>query len=127
MTDGIRPKEKTYSKAEIALKLKNLPHWSEQGGFLCRTYKTHGWKSTLLVVGAIAHLAEAAWHHPDLKLSYSSVEVLLVNHDAKGITDKDFELAAMIESVVSWQPGKQEGSLEGTPSDPRYAYIKYDV
>jgi hypothetical protein len=59
--------------------------------------------------------------------SYAWVEVKLQNHSAKGITDKDFELARKIEDFVSWRPGKEGGALEGTPSgDQRFAYIKYD-
>ena len=51
----------------------------------------------------------------------------LQNHAAKGITDKDFELAKKIEEVVHWQPAKAGGPLEGTPeSDQRFAYVKYD-
>ena len=49
-----------------------------------------------------------------------------MNHAAKGITNKDFALAHKIEDVISWQPGKEEGPLEGTPDDPRFKYIKYD-
>ena len=50
-----------------------------------------------------------------------------MTHDAKGITDKDFELARKIEDVVAWRPGKAGGALEGTPeTDQRFAYIKYD-
>jgi 4a-hydroxytetrahydrobiopterin dehydratase len=52
--------------------------------------------------------------------------VRLMNHAAKGVTDKDFELALEIEDVVGWRPRKG-GALEGTPNnDPRFAYIKYD-
>jgi 4a-hydroxytetrahydrobiopterin dehydratase len=56
------------------------------------------------------------------------VEVRLQNHAAKGITDKDFELAKKIEDVVHWQPAQAGGALEGTPDkDQRFAYIKYDA
>jgi hypothetical protein len=48
------------------------------------------------------------------------------HHAAKGISDKDFELAKKIEGVVQWQPGKEAGALEGTPHDQRFAYLKYD-
>jgi 4a-hydroxytetrahydrobiopterin dehydratase len=55
------------------------------------------------------------------------VTVKLMNHAAKGITDKDFELARKIEEVVMWQPGAAGGSaLEGTPDDPRFKYLKYE-
>lgn len=125
---GTRPAEKVYSEPEIIARLeKDLPHWRYENGWIRRKYKTHGWKSTLMVINTIGHLAEAAWHHPDLKASYAWVEVLLMNHAAKGVTDKDFDLAAKIESVIQWQPGQEAGSLEGTPqTDQRFAYIKYD-
>ena len=121
--------ERTYVDAEIALVLKrDLPHWTYSNGWIRRHYKTHGWKGTLMVINTVGHLAEAAWHHPDITASYAWVEVRLQNHAAKGITDKDFELARMIEQVVQWQPGKAGGALEGTPqADQRFAYVKYDA
>ena len=108
--------------------LANLPTWRLEDGFIRRTYKTHGWKGTLMVINTVGHLAEAAWHHPDITASYAWVEVRLVTHSAKGITRKDLELARKIEDVVHWQPATEPGSnLEGTPpADPRFSYIKYD-
>jgi len=80
-----------------------------------------------MVVNTVGHLAEAAFHHPDLAVSYAFVIVKLKNHAAKGITNKDFELAQKIEEVVMWQPGNKAGSaLEGTPDDVRFKYLKYD-
>ena len=120
--------EETYSEEEIKARLEaELPHWYYENGWIRRKYKTAGWKGTLMVVNAIGHLAEAAFHHPDLTVSYAFVIVKLMNHAAKGVTNKDFELAKKIEEVILWQPGKEEGSaLEGTPDDPRFKYIKYD-
>lgn len=121
-------KEKVYSEAEIVERLqKELPKWYYENGWIRRKYKTHSWKSTLMVINTVGHLAEAAWHHPDITASYAWVEVRLMNHAAKGITDKDFELAKKIEDVVQWQPGREGGALEGTPqTDQRFAYIKFD-
>ena len=119
--------EKTYSDKEVEEFLKKeLPKWFLEKGWIRRKYKTHSWKGTLMVINAVGHLAEAAWHHPDITASYAWVEVRLQNHQAGGITDKDFELAKKIEEVVQWQPGEEGGTLEGTPSDQRFAYIKYD-
>ena len=119
--------EKTYDEKEIKTYLKEqLPHWFYENGWIRRKYKTSGWKGTLMVINTVGHLAEAAWHHPDISASYAFVIVKLQNHAAKGITDKDFILAKKIESVVQWEPGKEEGTLEGTPEDPRFKYIKYD-
>lgn len=118
--------DETYAEDEVRARLaQELPHWYFEDGWIRRKYKTHGWKATLMVVNTVGHLAEAAWHHPDLTVSYAFVTVKLMNHAAKGITEKDFELAKKIEEVIAWRPG--EGSaLEGTPDDARFKYLKYD-
>ncbi len=122
-----RKSEEVYTEEEIKQRLQQaLPHWYYQDGWIRRKYKTSGWKGTLMVVNTVGHLSEAAFHHPDLTVSYAFVIVKLMNHAAKGVTNKDFELAEKIEQVVMWQPGKEEGDLEGTPDDPRFKYLKYD-
>ena len=119
--------EESYSDADIEARLKEqLPNWHLEDGWIRRKYKTAGWKGTLMVINTVGHLAEAAFHHPDLSASYAFVIVKLMTHSAKGVTNKDFELALKIEEVVGWQPGKEGGALEGTPSDPRFKYIKYE-
>ena len=120
--------ERTYSDEEVVARLRQeLPHWYLEEGWIRRKYKTSGWKSTLMVVNTVGHLAEAAWHHPDLTVSYAFVIVKLTTHSARGITDKDFALARKIEDVIQWQPGREGGALEGTPNeDVRFKYLKYD-
>ena len=129
MTSEAAEKPKAYDTEEIEARLKaELPRWRLEDGWIRRTYRTNSWKGTLMVINAVGHLAEAAWHHPDLTASYAWVEVRLMTHTAKGITDKDFALARKIEEVVQWQPGREGGALEGTPEkDLRFAYIKYDT
>ena len=119
-------REKVFNEEEINAELNGvLAHWYYERGWIRRKYKTSGWKSTLMVVNTIGHIAEAAWHHPDLSISYAFVIVKLQNHAAKGITEKDFLLAQEIEKVIQWKPD-EEGILDGTPEDPRFKYIKYD-
>ncbi|PZQ15041.1 MAG: 4a-hydroxytetrahydrobiopterin dehydratase [Ancylobacter novellus] len=104
-----------------------LPKWRLEDGWIRRTYKTNSWKGTLMVINTVGHLAEAAWHHPDITASYAWVEVRLMSHDRKGITDRDFALAKKIEDVIQWRPGTEGQGLEGTPEgDQRFAYVKYD-
>ena len=115
--------ERTYDDEEVQQRIAaELPQWQLDGGCISRRYKTTSWKSTLMVVNAVGHLAELAWHHPDMAASYSSVEVRLRNHAANGITDKDFELARKIEDVVDWQPANEGGALTGPPE--KLAVIK---
>ncbi|MGI9305163.1 MAG: 4a-hydroxytetrahydrobiopterin dehydratase [Gammaproteobacteria bacterium] len=127
MEKSDRRQDRVYNEDEIRARLeKELPQWYYEDGWIRRKYKTSGWKGTLMVINTVGHLAEAAWHHPDITASYAFVIVKLVNHAAKGVTDKDFALAGKIEEVVQWQPGEDpDGPLEGTPDDPRFKYIKY--
>ena len=125
MSEG--KKSRVFGETEIAERLaRELPSWVYENGTIKRRYGTHGWKGTLMVINTVGHLAEAAWHHPDIAASYNWVEVRLSTHDAGGVTDKDFELARKIEDVVLWQPGRESGALEGTPHDKRFAYVKYE-
>jgi len=121
--------DEVFTPEEITERLAaELPAWYYEDGWIRRKYKTSGWKGTLMVVNTVGHLAEAAWHHPDLTVSYAFVIVKLMNHAAKGVTEKDFALAKKIEDVIHWQPGKEGGPLEGTPEhDQRFGYLKYDA
>jgi 4a-hydroxytetrahydrobiopterin dehydratase len=119
--------KRVLDPAEVDARLAGaLPRWSRAGDGIRRTYRTHGWKATLMVVTTIGHLAEAAWHHPDLRVGYAEVEVTLTSHDAGGVTARDLALARKIEEVVAWRPGDEEGPLSGTPDDPRFAYLDHD-
>ena len=99
---------------EIAARLKDLPGWELRDGWIRRTYATPGWPHTLMLVNAIGFRAEAAFHHPDLSVSWAQVTVKLQTHGAKGITEKDFALAREIEAISTWLPEKG-GPLEGFP------------
>ncbi|MBK5187488.1 MAG: 4a-hydroxytetrahydrobiopterin dehydratase [Gemmatimonadaceae bacterium] len=110
-------KDPTYTEGQIAEKLHALPGWYYEDKWIRRQFKTDGWPTTLMLVNAIAYLAEAAYHHPDLTVTWAKVGVKLQTHSAGGITDKDFELARKIEDVALWRPesGRTTG-LEGTPN-----------
>jgi 4a-hydroxytetrahydrobiopterin dehydratase len=93
-----------HDAASIAPWLDTLPGWSFADGWLTREYPTDGWRSTMLLVNAIAFLAEAADHHPDLGVHWGRVVIRLQSHDAGGVTDRDLMLAARIERLVHEQP-----------------------
>ena len=116
---------KVFNQEEVNEWIKKTDsEWLYDGKWIRKTYKTHSWKSTLMVVNAIGHLAELAWHHPDLVVSYAFVEVKLMNHAKKGITQLDFDLAKKIDEFILWNPVDEGLSLDGTPDDPRFAYVK---
>jgi 4a-hydroxytetrahydrobiopterin dehydratase len=110
-------KEHVYTEAEIPAKLaeQGLSGWYLEKGWIRRKYTTDGWPTTLMLVNAIGFLAEAAYHHPDLEVTWGKLWVKLQTHSAGGITDKDFALAHQIEAAVLWRP-EAGGPLEGTPN-----------
>jgi 4a-hydroxytetrahydrobiopterin dehydratase len=85
---------------EIAQRLITLPGWEVREGLLTKTFTLRSFAHGVLFIGAIAQLAEAANHHPDLSLrGYNRVTVSLSTHSEGGLTQKDFDLAAQIESL----------------------------
>lgn len=113
------------TEAQIAERLVRLPHWRFADGAIRRTWKTAGWKATLMAVNAVGHLAELAWHHPEIVATYGSLEVRLNTHDANGVTDKDFALATKIDELLDWCPQTDCGPLGGIPPDDKAAaYFK---
>jgi 4a-hydroxytetrahydrobiopterin dehydratase len=106
-------KEPVYAGDVLTARLTTLPHWNGADGWLRREYVTDGWRTTMLAVNAIAFLAEAANHHPDLEVHWNRIVVRLQTHSAGGVTDKDLQLASQIEATVTWQPVGGFPGLEG--------------
>ena len=112
-----KEKLKPYTDEEVEAKIAELglDGWYLDGGWLRRKYNTDGWPTTLMLVNAIGYLAEAAYHHPDLAVTWGKLWVKLTTHSAGGITDNDFALARKIEDTVLWRPDP-DSALEGTPN-----------
>ena len=51
-------------------------------------------------VNRVALCAEAMDHHPDLRIVYNKVDIILSTHDAGGVTANDLELAHKIEKYA---------------------------
>lgn len=117
-------RDEVFDEARIAARLLELPGWYFEGGWIRRVFKTDGWPTTLMLVNAIGYVSEAAYHHPDLQVTWARVTVKLMTHSAGGVTEKDFALARRIEEVALWRP-EAGSALEGTPEsfvragDPR--------
>lgn len=94
---------------------KELPGWKLQDGWIRRKYSTDGWPTTLMLINAIGFLSEAAYHHPDLEVTWGKLWVKLKTHASGGITERDFALAKEIERLALWRPAAGS-AMEGTPS-----------
>jgi 4a-hydroxytetrahydrobiopterin dehydratase len=84
----------------FAARLENLPAWQIEAGELVKTYQFKDFVAALHFVNQIGKAAEDAGHHPDIDIRYNKVRLALVTHDAGGLTEKDFNLASMIEKLA---------------------------
>jgi 4a-hydroxytetrahydrobiopterin dehydratase len=96
------------SDAEIAEKLRNLDGWTREGQAIRKQFTFQDFPEAVLFVSALVPGAEEADHHPDIEIHYKRVLVNYSTHDAGGITEKDFDGAAMAESVAANLPHLEE-------------------
>lgn len=90
---------------EIKTRLAELPDWEVRDNQLTRTCTLPSFTHAIVFIGAIGQLAEAANHHPDLKLfGYKHVTIELSTHSAGGLTQRDFDLARQIQALPHKQP-----------------------
>jgi 4a-hydroxytetrahydrobiopterin dehydratase len=87
------------SSAEIDQQLAKTPSWKIVNGEITRTFALADFWFALAFVNKVGELAEAAGHHPDIDIRYNKVRLALVTHSAGGLTTKDFNLAAQIDSL----------------------------
>lgn len=84
---------------QIAEKLAGVPGWTRDGDEIAHIATLADFRAAMLYVGAVAYLAEAANHHPDISISWNKVTLTLSTHSAGGLTTKDFALASQISAL----------------------------
>lgn len=87
-------------KKEVDQRLLALPKWTRRDGKLVRELVFADFSEAFGFMARVGLLAEAMGHHPDWSNVWNKVSIALSTHDAGGITDKDFELAAKIDQVA---------------------------
>lgn len=84
-------------EAAITARLAQRPGWTREGRAIARTYRFADFRSALAFVNRVGELAERHNHHPDITIHYNEVTLTLWSHDAGGVTERDFSLAAAID------------------------------
>lgn len=74
--------------------------WAPVGTGVQARFRTGDFATGARLFASIAALAEGMNHHPDVTVTYPSVLVRLVSHDAGGLTRKDADLAGEISRVA---------------------------
>ncbi|WP_414527584.1 4a-hydroxytetrahydrobiopterin dehydratase [Nodularia chucula] len=88
------------TNTEIQTQAKSLsPDWTVEGSNLQITRKFKDFIAAIEFVNKLVEPAESSGHHPDIEISYNQVKINLTSHDAGGLTQKDFDLAAIISQI----------------------------
>jgi 4a-hydroxytetrahydrobiopterin dehydratase len=73
---------------------------------LCRTFQFRNFHETMAFANAVAWIAHAENHHPDLELSYRKCVVTWTTHAIGGLSENDFICAARVSRLISGSVGK---------------------
>lgn len=87
---------KPLTDLKVKAALKTVPLWRRKGVSIRSTFEFKDFPLAIKFVNQVARLAERAGHHPDIDIRWNKVNLLLTTHDAGGLTQKDFDLAAKI-------------------------------
>ncbi len=91
---------KKLTESEIYAAVETLPAWSVVNGKLHREYKFPDFAHAVGFMTIAAPNIEKMNHHPEWSNVYNRVAVDLTTHDAGGITQRDVELARLLEGIA---------------------------
>jgi 4a-hydroxytetrahydrobiopterin dehydratase len=84
---------------EIRSALANAPEWRQAGSEIYRSFNLPSFPAALVFAAADGHLAERAYHHPDILIQFRKVTLKLSTHSVGGLTEKDFLLAREVDAI----------------------------
>jgi 4a-hydroxytetrahydrobiopterin dehydratase len=92
---------KKLTDEEVSARLASLAGWSLVGGKLHRELKFADFVTAFGWMASVALTAEAQNHHPEWFNVWNKVVVDLTTHDAGGISERDFKLAAAMDKLAA--------------------------
>lgn len=89
------------SKEEIARALVELDGWTSDAGQLRRSVKAASFAAGIRLVDAVAEVADAMDHHPDIDIRWTTITFTCSTHSAGGVTELDVALAGRINDLAA--------------------------
>ena len=105
MSNAIHQNRRALSATEVVTQLSKLNGeqalgWRLIDGALEKTFKFKNFHETMGFVNAVAFIANAEDHHPDLAVSYGQCQVRFNTHDVNGISVSDFFCASKVDALL---------------------------
>ena len=107
MTSGARsppcmpPRRSAARRRQLRDRLARLPGWTHAGKRIEKTFHFADYHRTIAFVNAVASVAHAEDHHPDLAVHYDRCTVAWSTHSAGGVTLNDCICAAKVEALAA--------------------------
>jgi len=96
---------RALTATEIVTRLATAPGWKLTGDgpdvAIEKAYTFDNYYETISFVNAVAFIANAQDHHPDLSVHYSRCVVRFNTHDVKGLSETDFECASQVDALLA--------------------------
>ena len=96
---------RALNPTQVVTKLAAAPGWALTGDgenvAIEKTFTFANYYETISFVNAVAFIANAQDHHPDLSVHYARCLVRFHTHDVKGLSDTDFECAALVDALLA--------------------------
>ena len=96
---------RALNPAAVVSRLAAAPGWQLTGDCenvaIEKTYSFSDYYETISFVNAIAFIANAQDHHPDLSVHYNRCVVRFSTHDVKGLSETDFECATQVDALLA--------------------------
>lgn len=96
---------RALTPTEVVNRLITAPGWKLSGDgaqvAIERTFHFADYHETMAFVNAVAFIAHRQDHHPDLSVHYNRCVVRFNTHDVGGISDTDFDCAALVDGLLA--------------------------
>lgn len=83
---------------EIEAELHELEGWTYDGSALLKRFVFPDFAAAIAFMAAVRPSIDELNHHPEWTNVYDHVDVRLNSHDAGGVTERDFELARVLDN-----------------------------
>jgi len=89
-----------FTEQYVKIRLDFFPNWVFNNNGIERDIKCKDFVEAFGLMTQIAAEAERLNHHPEWSNVYNKIHIRLTTHDSGGVTDKDFELAEIINKLI---------------------------
>jgi 4a-hydroxytetrahydrobiopterin dehydratase len=85
------------SETQVQQQLSKLHDWALEGRAIRKQFTFNDFPAAVAFVNRLVPDAQAVDHHPDIIINYKRVTLIYSTHSEGGLTQKDFDGAAMAE------------------------------